>query len=103
MMESLDIKCPSTGRQCTKQCWGGQCKNIHSPEEARRIQVPDPWAIKPEKQFVYTIMWFYGDKSDVGLLEVAYRKREDAEELIQLLREHGGTKQFTLYQSVLKS
>jgi hypothetical protein len=103
MMEPLDIKCPASGRRCTQQCWDGQCKSILSPESARRIEVPDPWAIKPEKQMVYTILWYYSDKSDFGLLEVAFRKYSDAEDLQKILEEHSGTKQFLICQSVLKS
>jgi hypothetical protein len=88
---------------CTKQCWAGECKNIHSPVEARRIPVPDPWAIKPDRQMVYTIMWSYTDNSDYGVVDVAFRRKEDAEELIKLLDEHSQSKRFVLCQSVLKS
>lgn len=94
-------KCPANGMSCTEQCrdWDS-CKHLSSAE--RRVQVPDPWAVKREPQMVYTIMWYYSDKSDSGVVEVAFRRREDAEELRQLLIDHGGTKEFMICQSVLK-
>jgi len=98
-------KCPSTGMACTQQCseWD-PCRAIPlSATAERRVQIPDPWAIKPEKQMVYTILWYYADKSEFGLLEVAFRKYSDAVDLQKILEEHSGTKQFLICQSVLKS
>jgi hypothetical protein len=84
---------------CTEHCPDAHfCAN----QQSRRIQVPDPWAIKQDKQLVYTIMWNYSDNSGFGLLDVAFRRREDAEDLLRILNEHGD-KNFAICQSVLKS
>jgi hypothetical protein len=63
----------------------------------------DPWASAPRKDYVYTIMWRYSDNSASGVLNVAFRKKEDAEDMLNLLDEHSDSKHFTLCQSVLKS
>jgi len=105
----MTVKCPATGMGCTNHCpdphfCTNQLNTVQGlmPEQ-RRIQVPDPWAIKQDKQMVYTILWYYSDKSDFGLLDVAFRRYSDAEDLQRLLEEHSGTKQFLICQSVLKS
>lgn len=98
-------KCPSTGMACTQQCseWD-PCRAIPlSATAERRVQIPDPWAIRPEKQFVYTILWSYTDNSDYGVVDVAFRKKEDAEDMLKLLDEHSESRRFALCQSVLKS
>jgi len=96
-------KCPATGMACTEQCneWDS-CRALRegSPQD-RRITV-DPWASAPRKDYVYTIMWRYSDNSASGVLNVAFRKKEDAEDMLNLLDEHSDSKHFTLCQSVLK-
>ena len=94
-------KCPANGMACTEQCrdWDS-CKHLSSAE--RRVQIPDPWAVNPRRDTVYIIMWSYSDNSAYGVLDVAFRRREDAEDLLRILNEHGA-KTFGICQSVLKS
>ena len=104
----MTVKCPTTGMGCTSHCpdpyfCENQRNTVQEPRpEQRRIQVPDPWAVKREASMVYTIVWSYSDKSDFGVLDVAFRRREDAEDLLRILNEHGA-KTFGICQSVLKS
>lgn len=86
---------------CTNQCGDyAVCREISGTQE-RRINV-DPWPTTTRKDYVWTIMWYYGDKSASGVLNVAFRKKEDAEDMLALLDEHSDSKHFTLCQSVLK-
>lgn len=98
-------KCPSSGMGCTSDCpdaLRGVC-GIYTPPnpEQRRINV-DPWAAVPRKDYVWTIMWRYSDNSAAGVLNVAFRKEEDAQDMLKLLDEHSDSKHFSLHQSVLK-
>ena len=101
-------KCPASplGSWCKHDCneWD-PCKMLPNQEvpAERRVQIPDPWAMKPDRQMVYTILWSYTDNSDYGVVDVAFRRKEDAEELLKLLDEHSQSKRFVLCQSVLKS
>lgn len=92
-------KCPATGMGCTNQCGD---YSVCSGMQDRRIQVTDPWAAVPRKDYVWTIMWYYSDNSAAGVLNVAFRKEEDAQDMLKLLDEHSDSKHFKLCQSVLK-
>jgi len=105
----MTVKCPTTGMGCTSHCPDSYfCENqrntVQEPRpEQRRIQVPDPWGVTPRKDYVYTILWSYTDNSDYGVVDVAFRKKEDAEDMLKLLDEHSESRRFVLCQSVLKS
>jgi len=97
-------KCPSSGKWCEAGCseWD-PCRMLPNqgiPAE-RRVQVPDPWPVNPRRDTVYTIMWCYSDNSAYGIVDVAFRRREEAEDLLRILNEHGN-KTFAICQSVLK-
>ena len=96
-------KCPATGMGCTNQCGDyAMCMNLDKGVvQERRINV-DTWPTTTRKEFVWTIMWRYSDNSASGVLNVAFRKKEDAEDMWALLDEHSDSKHFTLCQSVLK-
>ena len=96
-------KCPATGMACTRQCGEYQpCANHQNEkdrvvEKERRINV-DPWYKPPVSDPLFVIMWWYSDKSDFGLIDIAFRTREQAVKICELLQEHSGTKQFLVNQ-----
>lgn len=91
-------KCPATCMGCTKQCGDyAMCMELTGTQE-RRVNI-DPWYKPPAKEYIYTILWYYSDKSDFGVLDIAFRSEEAAQRIRLLLEEHSGTKQFVICQS----
>lgn len=91
-------KCPATGMGCTEHC---PDPHFCVGQQARRINV-DPWAVKREGEYVYSILWYYSDRSDFGVLDIAFRNEEAAQRIRQLLEEHSGTKQFVICKSEIQ-
>ena len=100
-------KCPATGMACTRQCGEYQpCANHQNEkdrvvEKERRVTL-DPWYKPAPKECIYTIMWYYSDKSDFGVLDIAFFNEAAAMRILQLLEEHSGTKQFVLCVSEIQ-
>ena len=85
---------------CTGNCpdaLRGVCGTPLPNPEQRRINV-DPWYKPPVSDPLFVIMWWYSDKSDFGLIDIAFRTREQAVKICELLQEHSGTKQFLVNQ-----